>query len=114
MCNKQEEGEFNLDFKAIPHWGDESILEKNWSGSRNKAIKSILSLVVQDPSTGYVSYTDGEIKHHNQNDAILDFVDFWCDSRKVAPKMLVFDSKLTSYKNLNKLNQSKLFQITFK
>ncbi len=23
-----EEGAFNLDFKAIPHWGDDSILEK--------------------------------------------------------------------------------------
>ena len=102
-----EEGEFNLDFKAIPHWGDASILERNWSGSRSKSIKSLLSLIVEDPATGYLSYTDAEVKHSNQNDAILDFVDFWKVGRGKAPKLLIFDSKFTTYGNLNKLNQSK-------
>jgi len=102
-----EQGEFNLDFKAIPHWGEASVLEKNWSGTRTKTIKSILALIVQDPSTGYLSYTDAEIKHHNQNDAVLEFVDFWKQGRGSAPKMLIFDSKFTTYKNLSKLNESK-------
>jgi hypothetical protein len=104
---QQEEGEFNLDFKAIPHWGDKSVLEKNWSGARSKAIKSLLSLIVEDPSTGNLSYTNAEIKHRDKNDAILDFVDFWKCGRGIAPKMLIFDSKFTTYNNLNKLNQSK-------
>ena len=102
-----ENGEFNLDFKAIPHWGDASVLERNWAGARSKAMKSILSLVVQDPSTGNLSYTNAEIKHRDQNDAVFDFVDFWKKGRGTAPKMLIFDSKFTIYKNLNKLNQSK-------
>jgi transposase len=102
-----EEGEFNLDFKAIPHWGDSSVLEKNWAGSRSKAMKSILSMVVQDPSTGNLSYTDAEIKRKNHGDAILHFVDFWKSGRGVAPKMLIFDSKLTTYRNLNELDKCK-------
>lgn len=102
-----EEGEFNLDFKTIPHWGEVSVLEKNWSGARSAAIKSLLSLIVQDPSTGYLSYTDAELKHRNKNEAVLDFIDFWKYGRGVAPKMLIFDSKFTTYKNLNLLNQSK-------
>ena len=102
-----EEGEFNLDFKAIPHWGDASILDKNWSGSRNKAIKSILSLIVQDPTTGFLSYTDATVKKPYQQDAGLDFVDFWKEGRAESPKMLIFDSKFTTYENLNKLNKSK-------
>jgi len=101
-----ENGEFNLDFKAIPHWGDASVLERNWAGARSKAMKSILSLVVQDPSTGNLSYTNAEIKHRDQNNAVFDFVDFWKKGRGTAPKMLIFDSKFTTYKNLNKLNQS--------
>ena len=104
--DEREEGEFNLDFKAIPHWGEASVLEKNWSGTRSRGIKSLLSLIVQDPSCGYVSYTDAEIKHRNQNEAVLEFVDFWKQGRGVAPKMLIFDSKLTTYKNLNVLNRS--------
>ena len=100
-----DDGEFNLDFKTIPHWGDASILEKNWAGSRSKSIKSILSLIVQSPSTGFLSYTDAEIKHKNQNDVIWDFIDFWKEGQGIAPKMLIFDSKFTTYKNLDKLNK---------
>jgi Transposase DDE domain len=105
--SEQEEDEFNLDFKAIPHWGDESVLEKNWCGARARAMKSILSLIVQCPQSGMINYTDAELKHNTQNDAILDFVDFWKAGKGVAPKMLIFDSRFTTYENLNKLNTSK-------
>lgn len=100
-----ESGEFNLDFHAIPHWGDLSVLEKNWSGTRGKAMKSVLSLIVHDPNSGLLSYTDAEVRHENQEDAILDFVDFWKEARGESPKMLIFDSKLTIYENLNKLDK---------
>ena len=103
--NESEDGEFNLDFKSIPHWGDESVLEKNWSGARSKSIKSLLSLIVQNPSDGNLTYTNAEIKRSNQNDAVFKFIDFWKQGRGVAPKMLIFDSKFTTYKNLDKLNQ---------
>jgi hypothetical protein len=109
-----ESGEFNLDFKAIPHWGDKSVLETNWSGSRSKRIKSVLALIVQDPVTGLLSYTDAEVKHANQNEAIMSFVDFWIEGQGVAPKMLIFDSKLTTYKNLSKLNQDGIKFLTLR
>lgn len=110
----QEDGEFNLDFKSIPHWGDKSILEKNWSGSRQRVMKSILALMVQSPKSGYMSYTDSEIKHSTESGAILDFVDFWTHSTGKGPKMLIFDSKLTSYENLNKLNESQINFLTLR
>lgn len=109
-----ETGDFNLDFKAIPHWGDDSVLEKNWAGSRSKRIKSVLALIVQDPSTGLLSYTDAEIRHANQHEAIIDFVDFWTEGRGVAPKMLIFDSKLTTYKNLSRLNHDHIHFLTLR
>ena len=102
----QEVGEFNLDFKTIPHWGDDSVLDKHWAGSRAKALKSVLALIVQDPVTGQLSYTNADIQRHAQNDAILDFVDFWTQGRGTPPKLLIFDSKFTTYQNLDKLNQS--------
>lgn len=110
----QDRTEFNLDFKAIPHWGDDSVLEKNWCGTRSKAMKSLLALIVQNPETGNISYTNAEIKHSQQNEAILEFVDFWKDGHEVAPKMLIFDSKFTNYKNLNKLNQDNIKFLTLR
>ena len=64
-------------------------------------------MIVQEPVTGNLAYTNAEIKHSEQKEAVFDFVDFWKSGRGTAPKMLIFDSKFTTYKNLNKLNQSK-------
>ncbi len=44
-------GTVNMDFTAIPHWGDASVLENNWSGKRGKALKSVLATLCQDPDT---------------------------------------------------------------
>lgn len=110
----ETEGEFNLDFKTIPHWGDESVLENNWAGSKSKAIKSILSLIVQKPEQGILVYTDAEIKHNNQNDAVLEFIDFWKDAKGKCPKMLIFDSKFTTYENLSRLNSDGIKFLTLR
>jgi len=42
----------NLDFTAIPYWGDDEHLENNWSGKRNKALPSIQAVLAQDPESG--------------------------------------------------------------
>jgi hypothetical protein len=102
----EEDGEFNLDFKAIPHWGDDSVLERNWSGSRSKAIKSLLALIVQQPATGHLAYTNAEIKHCDQSEAVFDFIDFWKQGRGSTPKLLIFDSKFTTYHHLSRMNLS--------
>ncbi|MFX0141955.1 MAG: transposase, partial [Candidatus Hodarchaeota archaeon] len=107
-------GDVNLDFTAIPHWGDKSILENNWSGKRHQALKSILAMIAQDPDKGFISYTNAEIKHKNQSDEILKFVDFWQESTGNSLKCLIFDSKLTTYENLDKLNQDKVKFITIR
>jgi len=91
IFEKDSNGEFNLDFKAIPHWGDASVLEKNWCGTRTRAMKSLLALIVQNPQSGNMSYTNAEIKHADQNDCVLEFVDFWKNGYGTAPKMLIFD-----------------------
>lgn len=65
----------NLDFTAIPHWGDASVLENNWSGKRNKGLKSVLAVLSQDPDTGIFCYSDAEVKHQDQADTVLEFVD---------------------------------------
>jgi hypothetical protein len=109
-----EQGEFNLDFKAIPHWGDASVLENNWSGMRHQGIKSLLALLVQDPATGLLSYADAGIRHRNESGAILEFVDFWKEGRGTAPKLLIFDARFTTYENLSKLNQDGIKFLTLR
>ena len=64
-------GDFNLDFTTIPHWGDESVLERNWSGTRRIGLKSVLALLVQDQDSRFLKYGDAETKHADKADAIL-------------------------------------------
>lgn len=107
-------GEFNLDFKTIPHWGDESVLEKNYSTTRGKAVKSVLALIVQNIADKNIAYTNAEITHHIEKDSILEFVDFWKDSKGTCPKMLIFDSQFTIYENLRKLEDDGIKFLTLR
>ena len=113
---KQKEllsGMINLDFSAIPHWGDASILENNWSGKRRKSLRSILALLCQDPDSGILCYSDAEVRHNKQSDCVLEFVNFWKNEGE-NPKCLIFDSKVTTYENLVKLDRDGVKFITIR
>ena len=48
-----------MDFTTIPFWGeDDAHLENNWSGTRRKAIPSILAALAHDPQSGIITYGD--------------------------------------------------------
>ena len=97
----------NLDFVSIPYWGDDSHLENNWSGSRNQSIASILAVLAQDPDTGIITYGDTSIRHDNQFEVAIEFLDFYrANDSDNALKYLVFDSKFTTYENLRKLEDN--------
>lgn len=106
-------GIVNLDFTAIAHWGDASILENNWSGKRGKALKSVLAALCQDPDTGIFCYSDAEIKHRKQPEWVLQFVDFWKQGGE-NPACLIFDSKFTTYQNLERLDRDQIKFITIR
>jgi predicted transposase YbfD/YdcC len=106
----------NLDFTAIPYWGDNDPFENNWSGKRKKALASIQAVIAQDPHNGILCYGDTTIRHENQDDVVLEFLDFYhSDTRRNdGLKYLVFDSKFTTYENLNKLNHMSVKFITIR
>jgi hypothetical protein len=104
----------NLDFTAIPYWGDDDPFENNWSGKRGKALVSLQAVLAQDPDSGLLCYSDTTIRHHNESDVILEFLDFYHNDPKVSSnlKYLVFDSKFTTYKNLDNIDNQGLKFIT--
>jgi len=102
----------NLDFTAIPYWGDEDPFENNWSGKRSKALISIQAALAQDPDTGILCYGDTTVKHNNQNDVILEFMDFYHESTGKKVSYLVFDSKFTTLENLGRINEQGIKFIT--
>ncbi len=104
----------NLDFTAVPYWGDADALENNWSGKRGKALSSMLALLAQDPDTGIICYGDMTLRHSEQDEAILEFLDFHQEGAPDKLKYLVFDSKFTTYQNLDKLNEQHIKFVTIR
>lgn len=108
----------NLDFTAIPYWGDDSHLENNWSGKRSKALASILAVLGQDPDSGIIDYSDTTIRHEDQGEVVLEFLDFYREGKTKGKgedlKYLVFDSKFTPYENLRKLEKRGIKFITIR
>jgi hypothetical protein len=109
------QGDVNLDFTAIPHWGEASVLENNWKGSQHQSLKSVLAFLAQDPDSGLLAYGNAEVKHRDQNDEVLTFVDFWKETHRGQPlKCLIFDARLTTYENLSRLNRDGIKFITLR
>lgn len=96
----------NLDFHTVPHFGEESVIEEHWAGSRNKRMKGALTLFAQDSGSKLLLYTDADIKRSESDDQVLHFLSFWKHIRRGIKPTLVFDAKFTSYIKLSELNAS--------
>ena len=104
----------NLDFHTAPHYGDESVLETHWAGARGKRMKGALTLFAQDAASKLLVYSAADIQRQEADDQVLEFLSFWRRIRSGESTTFVFDSKLTTYKNLKKLNDQGVKFITLR
>jgi transposase len=104
----------NLDFHTVPHFGDESVLEKHWAGARGKTMKGALTLLGQDAESKLILYTAADIRKEEADDQVLEFLSFWKKVRRGVTPTLVFDSKFTSYPKLSVLNAQGVKFITLR
>ena len=105
---------FDLDFHTIPFHGDDALVEKHYVSKRSRRQKGMLAFLAQDADTRVFCYANGELRKDQQNDEVLRFVDFWKQRTGRLPEELIFDSKLTTYANLNKLNRMGIQFITLR
>ena len=96
---------FNLDFHTIPYFGGDEFVERHYLSKRSRSQKSILVFLAQDADCQVICYSRADLLRRQQADAVLGFVEFWKKSYGKLPPELVFDSRLTTYSNLNRLNQ---------
>jgi transposase len=105
---------FDLDFHTIPFHGEDALVEKHYVSKRSRRQKGILAFVAQDASTQVFCYGNADLRKEEQKDEILNFVSFWKKRTGRLPQELIFDSKLTTYSNLDKLNQRSIAFITLR
>lgn len=105
---------FNLDFHAIPHRGQEAVLEKHYVSSRSRRERSVLAFLVQDGDSRALCYANATVAQDQAAQEILTFVDFWQDATGVLPPHLVFDSQLTTHPVLDRLDKRGIRFITLR
>jgi hypothetical protein len=96
---------FDLDFHTIPFHGEDALVQKHYVSKRSRRQKGMLAFVAQDAGTRVFCYARGDVRKEDQDDEILRFAEYWKQRTGKWPEELVFDSKLTTYANLNRLNQ---------
>lgn len=110
----QHGASFDLDFHTIPFHGEDALVEKHYVSKRSRRQKGILAFLAQDGDQRFFCYANADLRKDQQNDEILEFVRFWKDRTGQLPEELIFDSKLTTYGNLSKLNEQGVQFITLR
>lgn len=105
---------FDLDFHTIPFHGEDALMEKHYVSKRSRRQKGILAFLAQDGEKRFFCYANTDLRKEQQNDEILAFVKFWKKRTGKLPEELIFDSKLTTYANLNELNRQGVQFITLR
>lgn len=105
---------FNLDFQSIPYFGEEDVIEKHYVSMRSRRQKAVLVFFAQDAQSKIFCYSNADLRKGDEADEIFKFVAFWKKQTGKNPPHLVFDSKLTTYANLSKLNAMDITFITLR
>jgi transposase len=104
----------NLDFHSIPHFGEESEMEKVWCGSRGKAMKGACTVFAQDGTSNVIVYTRADILRKEEASEIRRFISYWKHIKGDIHETLVFDCKFTKYEVLDELAQEGIKFITLR
>jgi transposase len=104
----------NLDFHSVPYFGEHPLVESHYLAKRSRRQPSILVFLAQDPSAQVFCYANADIRKGEEADEIFRFIDFWKRQHGKAPQHLVFDSKLTTYAGLDRLEAAGITFITLR
>lgn len=96
---------FSLDFHPIPYRGEATGLEKHYIPLAGKAQPSVLSFFAVEQESRVLCYANADLTRAEQAGEPMRFVEFWHELTGSDPAWLYFDSKVTTYPELHRLNQ---------
>jgi len=105
---------FNLDFHSVPYYGEDSVVERHYVSARSRRQPSILVFLAQDADGRAFCYSNADIRKGEESDEIFRFLKFWKRVRGDYPRHLVFDSRLTTYANLARLDRMEIAFLTLR
>jgi hypothetical protein len=96
---------FNLDFHSVPYYGDDPQVQRHFVSARSRSQPSVLAFLAQDASGRAFCYSNADLRKGEEAEEIFRFIEFWRRQHGELPRHLVFDSRLTTYAHLARLDQ---------
>jgi hypothetical protein len=108
------EASFNLDFHSVPFYGEDPIVERHFISARSRRQPSMLVFLAQDAEGRAFCYSNADLRKGEESEEIFRFISFWKRAHGTHPRQLVFDSRLTTYASLARLDRMKIDFITLR
>jgi transposase len=105
---------FNLDFHSVPYYGEHPLVERHYVSMRSRRQPSVLAFLAQDAGSHAFCYANADLRKGEEPDEVFAFVNFWKRTHGGVPRHLVFDSKLTTYQGLARLEKLGIGFITLR
>jgi len=105
---------FNLDFHSVPYYGESPLVERHYVSARSRRQPSMLVFLAQDASGRAFCYANADLRKGEEPEEVFRFISFWKKTHGRLPKQLVFDSRLTTYENLARLDVMQIAFITLR
>ena len=107
-------GDFDLDFHAVMHWGEDAALEKHYVPRRSQRTRSVLTFFAQDAGTHNLVYANADVSKAAQAREVLVFCDHWRELSGTDPATLVLDQRVTTHDVLGELDARGIRFITLR
>jgi hypothetical protein len=104
----------NLDFHSVPYFGEHPLVESHYLSKRSRRQPSILTFLAQDADSQVFCYSNADIRKGEEAEQVFRFIAFWKRQYGSAPRHLVFDSKLTTYHGLDRLDAAGITFLTLR
>lgn len=105
---------FNLDFHSVPYYGQDPQVERHYVSMRSRAQPSVLAFLAQDAEGHAFCYANADLRKGEEAEEIFRFIAFWNQHHGENPRHLVFDSRLTTYAQLARLDSLGITFITLR
>jgi hypothetical protein len=90
------------------------VIERHYVSARSRRQPSILVFLAQDAAGRAFCYSNADLRKGEESEEIFHFISFWKRTHGELPRHLVFDSRLTTYANLARLDKMQIAFITLR
>ena len=105
---------FNLDFHSVPYFGEHPVVQRHFVSARSRRQNSVLVFIAQDADSRAFAYANADLRKGEEADEVFRFIEFWERTHGERPGHLVFDSRLTTYANLARLDSMNITFMTLR